>query len=404
MAEPDANRWFYLFLSCLAVVLPLTTWFSATAVLPGLTQHWSLSGSEAAWLTNGVQAGFVIGALISSILSLADIWRLQYLMAASALVAGIANAALLIDPGAFGAIVARFVTGAALAGVYPPVLKYLSTWFVRGRGLALGLLVGSLTLGSGIPHLVRGLGTGVDWPLVIGLTSLASIVAAVIFLTLRDGPHTFARTQVDLRQIGGILRNRPVMLANTGYFGHMWELYAMWGWFLAYANASLVAGNPVFDGNTSLLTFAVIAVGFPGCVLGGLLSDRIGRCHATALIMTVSGSCALLIGFTFDGPAWLFTAIALLWGLTIVADSAQFSTAVTELADRRQVGSALALQMGVGFAITIFVIWLTPVVVDLLGGWRWSFVVLAPGPIVGVWAMLALRRTEAASALAGGLR
>lgn len=178
----------------------------------------------------------------------------------------------------------------------------------------------------------------------------------------------------------------------------------MWGWFLAYAKAALAAGNPVFGGNASILTFAVIAAGFPGCVLGGLLSDRIGRCHATALVLGVSGLCALLIGFAFDGPAWLFAAIALIWGLTVVADSAQFSTAVTELADRQHVGSALALQMGVGFSITIFVIWLMPQVVDLLGGWRWGFVVLVPGPMVGVWAMLTLRRLDAARAMAGGLR
>ncbi len=404
MGKPDANRWFYLALTCLALVLALTTWFSATAVIPELTLRWSLTGSEAAWLTNGVQAGFVVGALTASILSLADIWRMQYLMAAAAVVGAVANAMLLVEPSATGAVLARFATGMALAGVYPPAMKFMSTWFVKGRGLALGVIVGSLTLGSGLPHLVRALGAGVEWRTVVASTSIASLVSAVIFLCLRDGPHAFARTRVDFRQIGGILRNRPVMLANTGYFGHMWELYAMWGWFLAYAKASLDAGNSVFDGNISLLTFAVFAVGCPGCILGGLLSDRIGRCHATALIMAVSGLCALLIGFAFDGPAWLFVTIALVWGVTVVADSAQFSTAVTELADSRQVGSALALQMGVGFAITILVIWLTPLVVELLGGWRWGFVMLAPGPIVGVWAMLTLRRSPAAAALAGGLR
>lgn len=398
------NRWFYLALTCFAVVLSLTTWFSATAVIPELTTHWSLSPSQAAWLTNGVQAGFVVGALTASFLSLADIWRMQHLMAGAALLAGLANLALLIEPGATGAIIARFVTGMALAGVYPPAMKFMATWFTTGRGLALGLIVGSLTLGSAMPHLVRAFGAGVEWSSVVAVTSVASIASAGIFWFLRDGPHAFARTSIDLRQFGTILRNRPVMLANTGYFGHMWELYAMWGWFLAYANASLEAGNPVFGGNASLLTFAVVAIGMPGCILGGALSDRIGRCYTTALMMSVSGLCALLIGFTFDGPAWLFSAIALIWGLTVVADSAQFSTAVTELSDRHQVGSALALQMGVGFAITILVIWVTPIVADMLGGWRWGFVMLAPGPLVGVWAMLKLRRLPEATAMAGGMK
>ena len=404
MDESAGNRWFYLALTCLAVVLSLTTWFSATAVIPELTVRWSLTGTEAAWLTNGVQAGFVVGALTASILSLADIWRMQHLMAGAALLGGIANAALLIEPNAAGAIVARFVTGVALAGVYPPAMKYMATWFVRGRGLALGLLVGSLTLGSAMPHLVRALGAGIEWTTVVGITSLASIGSAAIFLVLRDGPHPFSRTRVDLRQVGSILRNRPVMLANTGYFGHMWELYAMWGWFLAYAKASFATGNSVFDGNASLLTFAVVAIGMPGCIMGGWLSDRIGRCYTTALMMTISGLSALAIGLTFDGPGWLFAAIALVWGLTVVADSAQFSTAVTELSEQHQVGSALALQMGVGFAITILVIWVTPLVVNALGGWRWGFVMLAPGPFVGVWAMLRLRGMSAATAMAGGLR
>ncbi len=404
MAEDDANRWFYLGLTCVALVLSLTTWFSATAVIPELTVRWALTSSEAAWLTNGVQAGFVVGALTASALSLADIWRMQYLMAGAALLGAIANAALLFEPDASGAIVARFVTGVSLAGVYPPAMKFMATWFVRGRGLALGLLVGSLTLGSAMPHLVRAMGAGVERSSVVTITSLASVAAAVIFWFLRDGPHAFARTRVDIRQIGSILRNRPVMLANTGYFGHMWELYAMWGWFLAYANASFETGNAVFGSNASLLTFAVVAIGMPGCILGGYLSDRIGRCYTTALMMTISGLCAVAIGFTFDGPGWLFATVALLWGLTVVADSAQFSTAVTELSPQNQVGSALALQMGVGFAITILVIWLTPLVVDALGGWRWGFVMLAPGPLVGVCAILVLRRMPEASAMAGGLR
>ncbi len=392
-----------LALAGLAVVLSMTTWFSATAVVPELTRDWALGPSAAAWLTNGVQAGFVAGALVSSLLALADVWPLTRLMAGAALLAAAANAALLLEPGVTGAVAARFVTGAALAGVYPPAMKFIATWFLRGRGLAMGTLVGALTLGSALPHLVRAAGAGLDWRVVVAVTSLAALASAAIFATaLREGPHAFARGRVDLRQVGAILRNRPAMLANLGYFGHMWELYAMWGWFLAYASAAAAAGG--WDLNASLLAFAVVAMGAPGCVAAGWLADRIGRCATTAVALALSGSCALLAGVVFEASPGLFVALALLWGLTIVADSAQFSAAVTELSEPGQVGAALAFQMGVGFAITIFTIWLMPLVAEALGGWRWTFLVLAPGPLVGLAAMLALRARPEAVRLAGGRR
>jgi MFS family permease len=394
------GRWSFLVLGCLAVVLSLTTWFSATAVMPELKVQWRLSPSAAAWLTNGVQAGFVFGALASSILGLPDRWRLNRMMAGAACLAGAANFALLAEPGAIGAVAARFITGLALAGVYPPAIKLMATWFSRDRGLALGLLIAALTLGSALPHLVRALGVGIDWRIVVAASSACACAAALLFgMGLREGPFPFARTIVDPCQVGAILHNRPVMLANLGYFGHMWELYAMWGWFLAYAAAA-----PIGGGNASLLTFAVVAVGAIGAGGGGYLADRIGRCYTTALSMAVSGACALLIGFVFDGPAWAFLAVALVWGVAVIADSAQFSAAVTELADTDLVGSALALQMGVGFAITILAIWIVPLFAETLGGWRWAFVLLSPGPAIGILSMLRLRGRREAEAMAGGLR
>lgn len=403
MTGAHTHKWRALALTGLAVVLSMTTWFSATAIIPELSKSWSLTPAEAAWLTNGVQAGFVLGALASSVMSLADVWPMTRLMTGAAILAALANAVLLLEPGITGAVTARFVTGVALAGIYPPALKFIATWFVQGRGLAMGTLVGALTLGSALPHLVRALGATFPWQGVLIVSSLATVGAAVVFATaLREGPHGFARARVDLRQIGAILRNRPVMLANLGYFGHMWELYAMWGWFLAYATAANAAGS--WSLNASLLAFAVVAMGAPGCVLAGALADRIGRCATTALAMAISGSCALLIGFLFDAPTWMFLTVALIWGLTIVADSAQFSAAVTELSDQAQVGAGLAFQMGVGFAITIFTIWLLPVVADAFGGWRWTFLVLVPGPVIGLAAMLILRNQPEAARLAGGKR
>ena len=398
----DTGRWRVLLTIGLGVILSMSAWFSATAVMPELRAAWSLSPGAAGWLTNAVQLGFVVGALTSSILSLADTLPLTRLMAVAAVLAALANGVLLLEPGPTAAMVARFVTGAALAGIYPPAMKFVATWFRTGRGLAMGAMVGALTLGSAMPHLVRAGGVGVSWQMVVAASSLGCLVAAAIMVSLREGPYPFARSVVDPRQIGAILRNRPVMLANLGYFGHMWELYAMWGWLLAYAGAA--AQGAGWSMNASLLVFAVVAMGAPGSVAAGLLADRIGRCATTTLAMAISGGCALVIGFAFDGPSWLFAAIALVWGATIVSDSAQFSAAVTELSDQTQVGAALALQMGIGFAITMVTIWLMPVLADLLGGWRWTFLALAPGPLVGCWAMMRLRTLPEAERIAGGLR
>lgn len=403
MSKVFSNRWSVLVVTGVALVLSLTTWYSATAVIPELTELMSLSLSQAAWFTNSVQLGFVISALIVSLLSLLDIYKSSTIMAISACVAGIANAFLILEPGVTLSLLSRFITGMALAGIYPTVIKFIATWFKKGRGFAMGIMLSALTLGSALPHLIRAVGVQFDWKLVIVMSSLACLIASVLFaFVLHDGPHQFSKTKADLNQLTRIIRNRPVMLANIGYFGHMWELYAMWGWFFAYAIAAKSTGLGLE--NAALLTFFVIAAGAPGCVLGGWLADRIGRCYATTFLMVISGTSALLIGLCFNGPPWLFITIALIWGLTAVADSAQFSAAVTELSDQSMVGSALAFQMGVGFAITIFVIWLLPVLAEYSGNWRWVFVILVPGPFLGALSMLLLRRDDRSLLLADGRR
>jgi MFS family permease len=398
-----SNRWFVLVVTGVALVLSLTTWYSATAIVPELTLLMSLSLYQAAWFTNSVQVGFVFGALSLSLLSLLDIYKSSNIMAISACIAGIANAILILEPGIALSLFSRFITGMALAGIYPTVIKFIATWFKKGRGFAMGIMLSSLTLGSALPHLVRAIGVQFDWELVISMSSLACLTAAGLFaFVLQDGPHKFSKTKADLNQLRRIIKDRPLMLVNIGYFGHMWELYAMWGWFFVYAIAAKSTGLGLE--NAALLTFSVIAAGAPGCVLGGWLADRIGRCYATVCLMFISGTCALTIGLCFNGPSWLFFTIALIWGLTAVADSAQFSAAVTELSDKSLVGSALALQMGVGFAITIFVIWLLPVVAEHQGSWRWTFLILAPGPFLGALSMLLLRSEARSHLLADGRR
>lgn len=401
----DGRAWRTLAILSLAIVLSMTTWFSATAIISELRSVWSLDGVAAAWLTNAVQIGFVVGALSSSLLNLPDMLSARWLMASAALLAALANAALLFAPTAEFAIAARFLTGVALAGVYPPALKLISTWFVRGRGLAMGCVIGALTVGSAFPHLLRALTSTLDWRLVVSSTSVLTMIGAVLMAVFAlDGPNAYPRAAFDPRQLGRVLRNKPIALANLGYFGHMWELYAMWGWFLAFAQAYRTGAGADAASSASLITFAVVASGVAGCILGGLLADRIGRTATTALMMSLSASCCVLIGLTFHGPLWLFMLVSVVWGISVIADSAQFSAVVTEVADQSFVGTALAMQLGLGFALTALALIAVPAFASWAGGWQWAFVVLAPGPIIGTLAMLALRRLPEATRIAQGRR
>ncbi len=373
----------------ISIVLSMTTWFSATAVVPQLRTEWALSDSTAAWLTIGVQLGFVTGALVSSFANLPDILSPRVLIAVSALLAAAANLFVMTTESASAAIPLRFLTGAFLAGVYPPAVKLLATWFRAGRGTALGLLIGALTLGTAAPHLVNALG-GLEWQTVIWVTSLLTAVGAVfVFVFVREGPHPFPRAPFDAGQTARVMSNRAVRLASLGYFGHMWELYAMWAWFVVFLQASFGERGAGEGSAAALATFFVIGLGVIGCWIGGLISDRWGRTQATSLMMGVSGACALLMGLAFGGPAWLVVAIGVVWGVSVIGDSAQFSALVTEHADPRYVGTALTLQLALGFTLTVVTIWLLPWV-ERAVTWRWAFVVLAAGPLLGIVSMARL--------------
>lgn len=406
-AERDTvERFRMLALICVGVVCSMTPWFSATAVLPELRAMWDLSPGMSAVLTNGVQAGFVVGALGMSVINLADIVPPIRLMAIGAALAGLFTLLVVVAGSPVAAMALRFLTGIALALVYPPAMKLTTTWFVRGRGFAMGIVIGGLTLGSAMPHLVRSLTAVVDWRVVLVASAAISLVGAAVFLlTLREGPYPYGRASFDLRQAGRVFRSRPVALANMGYFGHMWELYAMWAWLLVYTQHMLLNTGVQSPGRlASLIVFVAIAAGVIGAIAGGVLADRFGRTLTTAGMMITSGSCALLLGLTFHGPLWLFLVIVVVWGASIIGDSAQFSAMVTEVADKQLVGTALAMQMGIGFLITILSIQLLPWVADILGGWRWAFLALIPGPIIGIIGVLRLRQIPESLQIANGRR
>ncbi len=368
-----------------ALVLAMSTWFSTAAVLGQLREQWSLSNAQASWLTIVVQLGFVVGAAFSSLTNMADRIPPRRLVWIGSAGAALANAGVVLADSFGPAVVARFVTGAFLAFVYPPALKAMSSWYRTGRGFALGVMIGALTIGSALPHLVNSIG-GLGWRTTLLIASGLTVAGGLIadrFAT--DGPYTSKAAPFDASQIGAIIRNREFRLASLGYFGHMWELYAMWAWIAAFY-------RDVFESPrvASLAAFAVIASGAAGSVYAGKLSDEYGRGDAAALAMRWSASVAVVMGFLLDAPWPIVFGIGLVWGFWVVADSAQFSTIVTETSDARYVGTALTMQLAAGFVLTVFTIFVVPVIRDA-HGWGWAFLLLAPGPIIGAFAMRALR-------------
>ena len=389
-----------LALIALGQLFALSLWFSASAVAPQLREVWRLGAGEEAGLTLAVQIGFVVGALASAMLNLADVVPTRRLFVISAIGGALMNLALLLmseDTVAI-ALVLRFATGVFLAGVYPAGLKVMSGWFKSGRGMALGVLVGALTVGSASPHLIRGM--GLDWQGVVVTASALTFLAAGIMTRVGDGPHEVETQPFRWDLVGRILKNQGVRLSTYGYLGHMWELYAMWTWIAAFLAASAAESASGY-GSVSLLTFAAIGIGGPGSWWAGALADRLGRTRVAGGAMVISGTCAALTPLVFGAPIWVMLPFVLVWGLTVVADSAQFSTMVTETATDETRGTALTLQTAVGFLLTLVTIRLVPALGDSLG-WQWAFPILAVGPIAGVAAMVRLARSPHAARLAGG--
>jgi len=394
--DTDPRRWRMLVLLGLAELLGMSLWFAGSAVAAQLGSRWQLAPSSLGWLTAIVQLGFVLGTAFSALLNLADIVPARWLFSLSALAGAAANAAVLLSASYRGVLVCRLLTGFALAGVYPPAMKMISTWFRARRGLAVGTVVGALTVGKAGPYLVHAIpGAGVG-PVILSATFAATVAALLVLLFYRDGPYPFPPRPFSWGLVATVVRERRWRLATGGYLGHMFELYSAWTWIPTFvamsAAAAGVSAGPARDELSALIAFCAIAIGGAGCVWGGLVADRRGREWLVTMAMAASGACALLIGFVYGKSLWLLVPVALLWGFFVIADSAQFSVLVTEAVPAHAVGTALTVQTSLGFLLTMVSIQLVPPVAGIVG-WRWAFVMLAIGPALGIAAIRRLRRS-----------
>ncbi len=399
------SKWPSVGVLALCAVLVLATWLAGAAIIPSLRLEYALTGFQESLLTSSVNAGFVAGTLGSAVLGLADRLDPRRFFMVSAFVGAAANAAMLVvEPSSPAAAVSRFVVGATMAGIYPVGMKVVSTWAKADMGLLTGLFVGALTLGTAAPHLIDVFG-GVDWRFTIAMASALSVVAGILVNSVGVGPRVGKTPPFNPRIALEAYGRRSLRLANFGYLGHMWELYAMWAWVGLFLQASFAVapGGPNAAQYAKIATFAAIGIGSLGCLAGGLFADRLGRTTLTMGAMTVSGLCCLSVGLLFGGNPWLLVVLCLIWGFAVVADSAQFSASIIELSDPSTVGTMITVQTCAGFLLTLATIHLMPALVGALG-WESAFVVLVLGPVFGVVSMGRLRSHPEAIRLAGGKR
>jgi MFS family permease len=392
------HRWRALGLLALAELLAMSLWFAGTAVAPLLQARWSLDATQVGWLTAIVQLGFVAGTAVAAILNLADLVPSRYYVASCATLGALANVVVLATDGYAMALTSRFLTGFFLAGVYPPAMKMAATWFRSRRGLAIGIIVGALTIGKALPFLVKAFAWREISPVIAASSMFAIVGAVVIVIAYRDGPYPFTPRPFSWGLVGSVARAPRWRLVTGGYLGHMFELYSFWTWIPAFLAASAVAtGRPPDEGTLAVTVFLVIAFGAAGCVWGGVAADRRGRERVITIALAASGSCAVLAGAFFGSDLRITAAMVAVWSFFVIADSAQFSALVTESVPAHSVGTALTMQTCLGFLLTLLSIQLVPPVVAW-AGWAMAFAMLALGPVAGI---IAIRRLAQRHAVAG---
>ncbi|MCI0485351.1 MAG: MFS transporter [Blastocatellia bacterium] len=389
-ADRGANR-ALLIVSC-AVLLASSTWFSGTAAVSVLRNLWSLNDAESAWLTISVQLGFITGTFLYAFLNLADRFNARRVFFASALLGALFNAGFAWLAGGLAAGVAfRFLTGLTLAGVYPVGMKIVAMWFRKGLGWRLGVMVGALTLGTATPYFIQAVGAEFDWRKLVTFASFSAVLGGALMLTgVSDGPYLKGRARFDPSMLFKVFQHRPFRYTAFGYFGHMWELYAFWSLATFYLGASFQANAPDWANRLSLLAFATIGIGAIGCVAGGWVSRWVGSVEVALASLIISGSLCALSGFAFRLPPLALMPFIFIWGIFVISDSPQFSALAARHCPPEYTGTALTVQNGIGFAITIISIQLLPLIAKLVG-WQWAFTFLTAGPLAGAYFMSRLR-------------
>ncbi|MDX1433075.1 MAG: MFS transporter [Gammaproteobacteria bacterium] len=367
-------------------------WFAGNAVLPELSGEWNLSAHAVGHVTSAVQLGFIVGTLVFAFFAIADRYSPRRIFLACAMLGALGNACIALVPEGLGLLLAlRFVTGFFLAGIYPIGMRIAAGWFERDLGRAIGFLVAALVLGTGFPHLLEAMGQELAWAGVLLLVSaLAAGGGVLMFALVPDGPHLVKGTGFDPLAFAKIFGSREFRCSAFGYFGHMWELYAFWAFvpLLLAAHLGLAA---TADARISFWAFVVIGIGSVGCAVGGILSRRYGSARIAFAQLACSGICCLLSPLAVLAPTPLFLGFLVVWGITVVGDSPQFSALNAATAPRALVGSALTIVNCIGFSITIVSIQLLGIAATVIEP-AWLFLLLAPGPALGLWRLRPLLR------------
>ncbi|MBI2282897.1 MAG: MFS transporter [Bacteroidetes bacterium] len=364
-----------------------SVWFAGNAVINDIIRYFALSTEVLGHLVSAVQLGFITGTLLFAVFTVSDRFSPSRVFVVCALAAALCNLSVFVAEGFSSLMLARFATGFFLAGIYPVGMKIAADHHQQGLGTALGWLVGALVLGTAFPHLVHVYPAGFSWKWVIAISALLSVTGAwIIGLFVPDGPYRSRSNGFDPAVLLKIFRNADFRSAALGYFGHMWELYAFWAFVPSVFHTYFSVHNDQGNEPVALLSFLVIAIGAPACVMGGYLSRRWGSARTAFLALLISASCCLLSPFFFQLPFPVFLLLMLVWGMSVVADSPQFSTLVAGSISPEVRGTALTITNSIGFTITILSIETLNYLRDDLPS-RYLYLLLAAGPLLGMLAM-----------------